>query len=272
MSPTPTTPTLPGMATVKSPTSKLPPTSIPSTPIATVANPVKQLTKEINEKMNISGDELTKEEFDVKTFTSAIIKTNVLSEHLSNLSQSINRLDKEIREEVSKNHEDLLHQAINIETLEDMLEMIQTRIHSLKSTSERLRLKISLPFDELNLRIRQLSRLQAACDTLRRIKGILGQSAKLRVHMQAGVRDIVKSAQCLNELDFLLRNFDHAGIDVIENDVHFAFKSRREVEEQAQMILDRSLAHMDHGQIGTSLQVNSHSSLLKIQILIDYIF
>ena len=261
MSPTPT-PTTPATPTSpKSPTklalaSKASLTSTSSIPLSSQqTNPIKQLTKELSDKMNINSDELIKEDFDVKSFTSAVIKTNILSEHLSNLSQSINKLDKEIREEVSLNHEDLLHQAINIETLEDMLEMIQSRIASLKSTSERLRSKISIPFNELQLRIRQLSRLQAACDTLRRIKGILSQSTKLRLHMQAGVKDIVKSAQCLNELDFLLRNFDYAGIEIIEPDVHFAFKSRREVDEQAQAILDKSLVHLDQSQIGTALQV-----------------
>jgi len=216
---------------------------------------VKNLVKDLSENLNVNGDEFLKEDFDLKTFSTAIIKTKVLSEHLNKLSLNITTLDKEIREQVSLHHEDLLHQAIKIETLEEMLDMVQTRISSLKSTSERLRTKISTPFNELNLRILQLSRLQAACDTLRRIKGILHHASKLRVHMQAGVRDIVKSAQALNELDFLLKNFDSSGIDIIEKDVHFEHKSRNEVEEQAQVILDRSMINQDQSQIGTALQV-----------------
>jgi hypothetical protein len=216
------------------PTSKSNPSQFQSTSI------VKQLAKNLGDfNLNVDNDDFTSEQFDVKQFSSAIIKTSQLSEHLSTLSQNINILDKEIREQVSEHHEDLLHQAINIETLEEMLDMIQTRIASLKSTSERLRLKISTPYNELNLRILQLSRLQAACDTLRRIKGILFYSSKLRVQMQMGLKDIVKAAQSLNELDFLLKNFDSSGIDIIEADVHFAYKSRREVEEQAQIILEK---------------------------------
>lgn len=216
---------------------------------------VKNLVKEISEDLNVSGDDFVREDFDVKTFTSAILKTQQLTEHLSKLAVSVNVLDKEIKEQVNEHHEDLLHQAINIETLEEMLDMVQTRIASLKGTSERLRLKIITPYNELNLRIRQLSRLQAACDTLRRIKGILHHSARLRTHMQAGVKDIVKSAQCLNELEFLMRDFDAQGIEMIERDVHFLHKSRHEVEEQAQLILEKSLSHQDPTQIGTSLQV-----------------
>jgi hypothetical protein len=253
---------------------------IPQTTPIQPQNQIKQLQKDLSEKLNVNTDEFISETFDVKQFTSAIIKTNALSEHLSNLSQSINKLDKQIRDEVSLNHEDLLHQAINIETLEDMLEMIQSRIASLKSTSERLRTKISVPFNELNLRILQLSRLQAACDTLRRIKGILNQSAKLKIYMNqqqttststtavVSNKDLVKSAQCLNELEFLLKNFDYTGIECIEQDVHFAFKSRHEVEEQAQTILEKSMIHQDQSQIGTCLQVFYSLGILN-QKLVD---
>ncbi len=132
---------------------------------------VKNLVKEISDDLDVNGEEFVREDFDVKTFTSAILKTQQLAEHLSKLALSVNVLDKEIKEQVNVHHEDLLHQAINIETLEEMLDIVQTRISSLKGTSERLRLKIITPYNELNLRILQLSRLQSACDTLRRIKG-----------------------------------------------------------------------------------------------------
>ena len=82
--------------------------------------------------------------------------------------------------------------------------------------------------------------------------------------MHAGAKDIVKSAQALNELDFLLKNFDAAGIEIIEKDVHFAHKSRHEVEEQAQVILDKSMANQDQSQIGTALQVLMVDFLLEI--------
>lgn len=218
-------------------------------------NVIKNLIKDISENLNVNGDEFTKENFDLKSFSTAIIKTNQLNEHLTKLAQNINFLDKEIRDQVSQHHEDLLSQAVNIETLEEMLDMVQTRISSLKSTSERLRIKISQPFNELNLRILQLSRLQSACDTLRLIKGILHHSARLRIHMKTGEGDLVKSAQCLNELEFLMRDFDSSGIEIIEQDVMFAHKSRHEVEEQAQIMLNKGLQHENQTQIGTALQV-----------------
>ena len=180
---------------------------------------------ELTKNLDVNCEEFITEEFDFKKYTNAIIKTKTLSEHLSKLSLCTNLLDKEIREQISLHHEDLLNQAINIETLEEMLDMVQTRIISLKSTAERLRVKIVSPYNELNLRIIQLSRLQSACDMLRRIKGIIHHSAKLKIQIQNGVKDIVKSSQSLNELDFLLKNFEYNGIDIIEKDIHFIHKS-----------------------------------------------
>ncbi len=68
-------------------------------------------------------------------------------------------------------------------------------------------------------------------------------------------REILKAAQCLNELEFLLRDLDHQGLKIIEDDVHFLHKSRHEVEEQAQTALEAGLLQADQIQVGTGLQV-----------------
>ena len=225
------------------------------------------LLNELTQNLGVSCQEFIAEEFDFKKYTNAIIKTKILGEHLSKLSLCTNLLDKEIREQISVHHEDLLSQAINIETLEEMLDMVQTRIISLKSTSERLRVKIVSPYNELNLRIIQLSRLQSACDMLRRIKGIIHHSAKLKIQIQIGVKDIVKSSQSLNELDFLLKNFEYNGIDIIEKDIHFIHKSKRDVEEQANNLFEIGLQHQNQTQVGTALQVYFNLGCLISKIL-----
>lgn len=214
-----------------------------------------QLLNEVTNTLGVNCEEFMLENFDFKKYTNAIMKTKILGDHLSKLSLCTNILDKEIREQITLHHEDLLNQAINIETLEEMLDMVQTRIISLKSTSERLRVKITSPYNELNLRILQLTRLQSACDMLRRIKGIIHHSAKLKQQMQSGVKDIVKSSQSLNELEFLLKNFDFNGIEIIEKDIHFIHKSKHDVEQQANNLLEVGLVHQNHSQIGTALQV-----------------
>jgi hypothetical protein len=137
-----------------------------------IPNERNDLLSELKKNLDIDCEEFQDECFDCKKYTNAIIKTRILGDHLAKLTQCIFALDEQIRDQISLHHDDLLHQAMNIESLEEMLDMVQSRIISLKSTSERLRVKITSPFNELNMRIIQLSRLQAACDMLRRIKGM----------------------------------------------------------------------------------------------------
>jgi hypothetical protein len=73
--------------------------------------------------------------------------------------------------------------------------------------------------------------------------------------MQSGAKDLIKSSQSLNELEFLLKNFDTSGLEVIEKDVQYIHKARRECEDQANSLLEIGLAHQNQTQISTAIQV-----------------
>uniref|UniRef100_A0A3B4BF53 Conserved oligomeric Golgi complex subunit 5 N-terminal domain-containing protein n=1 Tax=Periophthalmus magnuspinnatus TaxID=409849 RepID=A0A3B4BF53_9GOBI len=140
------------------------------------------------------------EEFDVKAYTAQVIHQAVISEQLARLAQGISQLDKELHCQVVARHEDLLAQATGIESLEGVLHMMQTRITALQAAVDRIRSKILDPYNKIMTRITQLSRLQMACDLLRRIIRILYLSKRLQNQLQGGSREISKAAQSLNEL------------------------------------------------------------------------
>ncbi|KAJ7354882.1 Conserved oligomeric Golgi complex subunit [Desmophyllum pertusum] len=75
--------------------------------------------------------------FDDRTYANNIIQGRAISESLARLADGINLLDKELHSQVVEHHEDLLQQATGIETLEGVLQMMQTRINSLKASVER---------------------------------------------------------------------------------------------------------------------------------------
>ncbi|PFX29947.1 Conserved oligomeric Golgi complex subunit 5 [Stylophora pistillata] len=75
--------------------------------------------------------------FDDRTYANNIIQSRAISESLARLADGINLLDKELHAQVVEHHEDLLQQATGIETLEGVLQMMQTRINSLKASVER---------------------------------------------------------------------------------------------------------------------------------------
>lgn len=73
-----------------------------------------------------------------------------------------------ISRQVAAHHGDLLQQATGIQHLEDVLKMITNRVASLSASLERIQEKIQKPYAKIVARTTQLSRLQEACELLRR--------------------------------------------------------------------------------------------------------
>jgi len=119
-----------------------------------------------------------------------------------------------------------------------------------------------------------LSRLQLSCELLRRIIRILSLSRRLEVQLQAGSKEIVKTAQTLHELgmlfiklklkmslhchmffllDQLSKDVDLTGVEIIEKDQKLIHQARIEVEKQAKSMLRRGLEGLNHSQVRTPL-------------------
>lgn len=193
-------------------------------------------------------------DFDVQNYTTKVIQSAVISQRLAQLLDGISVLDKELQSQINSRRDDLLAQATGIESLEGVLNMMQTRILSLQSAVDRIRGKISEPYDKIMTRTTQLSRLQAACDLLRRIIRILYLSKRLHSQVQNGVREITKAAQSLNEMDYLSQGVSLEGIDVIAADLVFMKRARGEIESQAYRLLEQGVVSQNPSQIATALQ------------------
>ncbi|XP_072310768.1 conserved oligomeric Golgi complex subunit 5 [Eucyclogobius newberryi] len=207
------------------------------------------------------------EEFDVKSYTAQAIHQAVISEQLARLAQGISQLDKELHSQVVSRHEDLLAQATGIESLQGVLHMMQTRISALQAAVDRIRSKILDPYNKMMTRITQLSRLQMACDLLRRIIRILYLSKRLQGQLQGGSREISKAAQSLNELDYLSQGVDLSGIQVIESELLLISRARLEVENQAHRLLQQGIQIQNPTQVGTALQVFHNLGTLRQTVL-----
>lgn len=145
--------------------------------------------------------------------------------------------------------------------------MMQTRISALQAAVDRIRTKIFDPYNKIMARITQLSRLQMACDLLRRIIRILYLSKRLQGQLQGGSREISKAAQSLNELDYLSQGVDLSGIEVIEGELLLISRARLEVENQAQRLLEQGIEIQNPTQVGTALQVFYNLGSLRPTVL-----
>ena len=86
-------------------------------------------------------------------------------------------------------------QTTGIESLESVLDVMTSRISSLKDLITRISSRISEPFHKLESRTVQLSRLQDATDLLRRLIRLFYLTKRLRSQIAAGTKEITKSAQ-----------------------------------------------------------------------------
>lgn len=94
-----------------------------------------------------------------------------------------------------------------------VLQVMHNRIQSLLSTTERIRSKVSEPFNRITIRMNQLIRLQETCDMLRRVIRILYLTKRLRAQLKGGARELTKTAQSLSELSKLwISSLKHTAI------------------------------------------------------------
>ncbi|GFR70305.1 conserved oligomeric Golgi complex subunit 5 [Elysia marginata] len=193
--------------------------------------------------------------FDVKVHANKAIQGMMISEQLGKLAEGISLLDKEIHSQIVSHHEDLLSQATGVETLEGVLQTMQTRIQSLLGAMDRVKVKICEPYNKILARTTQLRHLQETCDLLRRIIRIMYLSKRLHGQLEGGAREITKAAQSLNELDYVCEGFDLSGVEVIEQDRRFVKQARKEVETQAQKMLEQGMETQNQTAVATSLQV-----------------
>ncbi|CAF0895279.1 unnamed protein product [Rotaria sordida] len=207
-----------------------------------------------------SFKDFNQDDFDIKSFSANILQTKLVADYLQHLNELIRTLDAEIKQQVSSNAPVLFRQASSIGTIEDVLENMQSRIGSLKSTVDRISSKVTEPYNKILVRKYQLTRLQNTCDLLRRIKGIMQQTKKLHTYMSPSNTgqqqiELVKASQCLSELDHFTVDTDFTGIDVVEKDLQFIFKARHDIQTQSQDVLENGLNHLNPTHIGTALQV-----------------
>ncbi|CBY07828.1 unnamed protein product [Oikopleura dioica] len=196
------------------------------------------------------------DDFKTEQYAMQVLKSSVVSNVLVNLQNSVNLLNNELQNQISARHEDLLAQTTGIESLESVLDVMTSRISSLKDVVGRISARISEPFAKMEARTLQLSRLQDATDLLRRLIRLLYLTKRLRTQISQGMKEVTKAAQTLNELDFLQQDNDVLSkISIIQEDLEFISKSKKDVEVEAHRLLEKGISGENPSQVATSLQV-----------------
>ena len=120
-----------------------------------------------------SLNEFASEGFDVVGFTSDIVRQHAgsggVDTVLEDLCTQLVRVDAVIGAHVSTHSEHLIARVDHVPALRAELEMVLSRVDSLRSSMSKIRRDAVAPFERMAGRIEQLQRMQQASEMLRRI-------------------------------------------------------------------------------------------------------
>ncbi|RUS18936.1 Golgi transport complex subunit 5-domain-containing protein [Endogone sp. FLAS-F59071] len=211
---------------------------------------------------------------------------------LAKLSFSVDSLNKQIQDQVASHYEDLLQQVSGIRELENVLAAVKKNIEGLNVSLERLRQKITTPYDQIQASTIQLERLQTASELLRRLIRFLYLARRLEIQLPPSLqevpfsaggtlakvggsdgRNLAKAALTLNELDSILAESDLQGIDVVESEIPIIQQSRERILAEADRVLDNGMKTENQADIASALQVfyNLRQMVPKVHTIVDTI-
>jgi hypothetical protein len=169
-------------------------------------------------------------DFDASRLATSIIQGGAIASMLEKLSSGITRLETELHAQVVTRHDDLLLQATGIQKLEDVLKMVSTRVAALSKSFERIHTKVAIPYASIVTRTDQLSRLQGACEILRRTLRYLYLAKRLRGQLRGGAQEVAKAASTLTELNELTAVVDLTGVEVVDAEAGWISKAHSQIE------------------------------------------
>jgi len=197
--------------------------------------------------------------------------TNDISSNIAKLNYSLEYIKKNLFEQVTNNYENLLQQIDNVEMFEDVIKQMQENLMEIFQTYERLKLKINIPYQEMEGHITQLKNIQKAAEILRHLIRFLYLVKRLENQIQSEDREVAKAALSLNEIDIILKESDLSGIDIVDNEVENINTIRKKILEKADSLIEQSFQSQNQSDLAIGLQVYANLDKMdeKIQSLFN---
>jgi len=205
-------------------------------------------------------------DYDAEKYANSIIASSTVSQTLQSLQGGVERLNCALEEHVSEHYEDLINQATGMDILEESLGIVKSRIDQLQRSMTTIKKRLSEPYNQMTMRTQQLGRLQKTCDVLRRVTRIQYLTKRLKQQLDGGIKEITKTSQTFNELQYLYGDGDLEGIEVIDKDLEWVRKARANMEVQAEQLLIQGLSSFNQNQTSTALQVFNSIGTLQLVV------
>jgi len=197
--------------------------------------------------------------------------TSDISSNIAKLNYSLEYIKKNLFEQITNNYESLLQQIDNVEMFEDVIKQMQENLMEIFQTYERLKLKINIPYQEMEGHITQLKNIQKAAEILRHLIRFLYLVKRLENQVKSEDREVAKAALSLNEIDMILKESDLSGIDIVDNEMENINDIRKKIIEKADILIEKSFQSQNQSDLAIGLQVYANLDKMseKIQSLFN---
>uniref|UniRef100_A0A0X3PSK0 Conserved oligomeric Golgi complex subunit 5 n=2 Tax=Schistocephalus solidus TaxID=70667 RepID=A0A0X3PSK0_SCHSO len=211
--------------------------------------------------------ELLEGDFDQNAIVSKAFEKANSSDVFAVVSDRLSDLDTAISKHVSEHGTELLNQTVDLENFTNIIDGVESRIRSVYNDVERIKQRLTKPYDLLRSHVTRIRRLGLILDSLRKIQRI---STYVR-RLQQSSNDLSKASEALSELKYAFTSMDWQGIDVLEKYHVVMIKERSRIEAHAWQLIRSSSDVGDQARLGLGLQVFDRLSLLPtaLEVLIS---
>lgn len=237
--------------------------------------------------------------FDANEYANGIVQNastqSTVHTSLSTLTFNIQDLNKQLRNEISEHYEELLVQAAGIRELEVVLSTVKRGMETVNASLNRLRTKLHQPYILMQEYQRDLERLSAVTDLLRKVLRFLNVARRAEVQYHQATtgsahntptleskkmpsltslaavdgereRNLARVALTLKEVQAALEDGSLNGIDVVEDRIVGLRDIRENVETEGDKLFDRGLENINQADIASGLQILYNLGVLKGRI------
>ena len=183
---------------------------------------------------------------------------------LADLGSLLAEIDSEISSSVLSRHSSLLSQASNIAHLHTKLSTAHSRLRSLLHSLTRIQSSLNTPYSRLSTDSLQLANIQTTCDLLRATHRVILLIDKTRTLELTQLKDAVKAAASIAEINSVSREVDLHGLEVIDRERAWLGGVEGRVREGGRVWLDGGLESGNQTDVGYALQLfyNLHADEL----------
>lgn len=198
-------------------------------------------------------------DFNPNSFTRDAVEGNCVSEALHVINEQIRSFDTHIFRHLTENYEELFTRASDIDGLHYSLQSMEAKVAAFSNSVDTIKRKIDVLYETLKFHVTLFRRLKATNDVLRKISRI----ALLTKRIQSRSADLTKSAEYVNELEYLFSFLDWEGVHILESSKRSMEHFREDMVSQAWTLINTSYDASDQVQLGRGLQVFQHLGQLR---------